>query len=492
MTTANSFSTQLYIDGRRTDGEADSSLVVSNPATEESIAEVPQSSLSDVRRAVEAARRAFDEGPWPRLKPAERAAILLRMAEEMERRLPDLVAVNIAEAGSVRPLAESLQTRVPVAHLRDMAERVMPAFAWERPMQPTVAPGIGISQGVVRREPFGVCALIAAYNFPFFLSMMKVIPALAAGCTAVLKPAPATPLESLLIGDFADAAGLPPGVLNIVTGGIEAGRELTTHPMVDLVSFTGSDTVGRTVYAQAAASLKKVVLELGGKSANIVRADADLDGAVRSALAGITTHAGQGCSLLTRTLVHTSVHDELVARLSEGLAAVRVGDPADPATTMGPLISAAQRDKVEKLIRVGEEEGARIVCGGKRPAGLDRGYFVEPTLFTGVDNAMTIARTEFFGPVGVVIPFATDEEAVRIANDSPYGLAGAVWSADTVAAHEIASRIRAGGVAINGGSAGVNPRAAFGGYKQSGLGREWGEFGLDEYLQTKTVSWAAR
>ncbi|NEC90261.1 aldehyde dehydrogenase family protein [Streptomyces sp. SID12501] len=492
MTTAYSFSSQLYIDGRRTDGDSQASLVVRNPATEELIAEVPQSSLTDVRRAVEAARRAFDEGPWPRLKPAERAAVLLRMAEEMERRLPDLVAVNIAEAGSVRPLAESLQTRVPVAHLRDMAERVMPTFAWERPMQPTVAPGIGISQGVLRREAFGVCALISAYNFPFFLSMMKVIPALAAGCTAVLKPAPATPLESLLIGDFADAAGLPPGVLNIVTGDIAAGRELTTHPMVDLVSFTGSDTVGRAVYAQASASLKKVVLELGGKSASIVRADADLDGAVRSALAGITTHAGQGCSLLTRTLVHESVHDELVARLSEGLAAVRVGDPADPATTMGPLISEAQRDKVEKLIHVGEEQGARIVHGGRRPAGLDRGYFVEPTLFTGVDNGMTIARTEFFGPVGVVIPFATDEEAVRIANDSPYGLAGAVWSADTVAAHEIASRVRAGGVTINGGSAGVNPRAAFGGYKQSGLGREWGEFGLDEYLQTKTVSWAAR
>ncbi|MCT9075614.1 aldehyde dehydrogenase family protein [Streptomyces fulvoviolaceus] len=492
MTTAYSFSSQLYIDGRRTDGRSDSPILVRNPATEETVAEVPGSSLADVRQAVEAARRAFDEGPWPRMKPAERAAALLRMAEEMERRLPELVAVNMAEAGSVRALAETLQTQVPVAHLRDMAERVMPAFAWERPMDPTIAPGIGISQGVLRREAFGVCALISAYNFPFFLSMMKVIPALAAGCTAVLKPAPATPLESLLIGDFADAAGLPPGVLNIVTGDIEAGRELTTHPMVDLVSFTGSDTVGRTVYAQAAASLKKVVLELGGKSANIVRADGDLDGAVRSALTGITTHAGQGCSLLTRTLVHESVHDELVSRLSAALAAVQVGDPADPSTTMGPLISEAQRDKVEKLIRVGEEEGARIVFGGKRPAGLERGYFVEPTLFAGVDNDMTIARTEFFGPVGVVIPFRTDEEAVRIANDSPYGLAGAVWSADTLAAHEMASRIRAGGVTINGGSAGVNPRAAFGGYKQSGLGREWGEFGLDEYLQTKTVSWAAR
>ncbi|MET8978790.1 aldehyde dehydrogenase family protein [Streptomyces sp. NPDC004539] len=492
MTTPYAFSTQLYIDGRRTDGRADTPLVVRNPATEEPVAEVPDATPDDVRRAVEAARRAFDEGPWPRTHPRERAAVLLRMAEEMERRLPELVAVNMAEAGSVRALAETLQTRVPVAHLRDMAERVMPAFGWERPMDPTPVPGVGISQGVLRREAFGVCALVSAYNFPFFLSMMKVIPALAAGCTAVLKPAPATPLESLLIGDFADAAGLPPGVLNIVTGDAEAGRVLTTHPMVDLVSFTGSDTVGRLVYAQAAASLKKVVLELGGKSANLVRADADLAGAVRSALSGIVTHAGQGCSLLTRTLVHASVHDEFVDRLTEALGAVRVGDPADPATTMGPLISAAQRDKVEKLIRAGEEEGARLTLGGRRPAGLERGWFVEPTLFTGVDNSMTIARTEFFGPVGVVIPFADDDEAVRIANDSPYGLAAGVWSADTVTAYEIAGRIRAGGVSVNGGSAGVNPRAAFGGYKQSGLGREWGEFGLDEYLQTKAVTWAGR
>ncbi|GAA5148964.1 aldehyde dehydrogenase family protein [Pseudonocardia eucalypti] len=492
MTTPYSFSSRLYIGGRRVDGTSDARLVVRNPATEEPIAEVPEASVEDVRAAVQAARTAFDEGPWPRRKPVERAAALLRMAEEMEHRLPELVAVNMAEAGSVRWLAESIQTRIPVAHLRDMAERVMPAFAWERPMEPTIAPGAGIAQGQLRHEPFGVCSLIAAYNFPFFLSMMKLIPALAAGCTAVLKPAPATPLESLLIGDFADAAGLPPGVLNIVTGGTEAGRELTTNPMVDLVSFTGSDAVGRMVYAQAAASVKKVVLELGGKSASIVRADADFAGAARSAIAGITTHAGQGCSLLTRTIVHESVHDELVERILAGLAGVTVGDPADGSTTMGPLISEAQREKVENLIRTGEREGASIAAGGGRPAGLAKGYFLEPTLFTGVDNSMTIARTEFFGPVGVVIPFRTDDEAVRIANDSPYGLAGAVWSADTATAYEIAGRIRAGGVSINGGGAGVNPRAAFGGYKQSGLGREWGEFGLAEYLQTKSISWTAR
>ncbi|MGW5715222.1 aldehyde dehydrogenase family protein [Amycolatopsis sp. NPDC003865] len=492
MTAGHPFSTQLYIDGRRTDGSSGREVVVRNPATEEPVAEVPDASVDDVRHAVAAARRAFDEGPWPRLAPSQRATVLLRLAEEMERRLAELVAVNMAEAGSVRWLAESLQTSVPIAHLRDMAERVLPAFAWERSIEPTITAGVGISQGQLRREPFGVCALIPAYNFPFFLGLMKLIPALAAGCTVVLKPAPATPLESLLLGDFADAAGLPPGVLNVVTGGVEAGRELTTHPMVDLVSFTGSDTVGRSVYAQAATSLKKVVLELGGKSASIVRADADLDGAARSALAGITVHAGQGCSLLTRTIVHESVHDELVERIRAGLAGVVVGDPADPATTMGPLISSSQRDKVEKLIRTGEEEGAQLVTGGGRPAGLDKGFFLEPTLFTGVGSAMTIAQQEFFGPVGVVIPFRTDDEAVGIANDSPYGLSGGIWSADTATAHAMATRLRTGTVVLNGGGGGVNPRLAFGGYKQSGLGREWGEFGLDEYLQTKAITWAAR
>jgi aldehyde dehydrogenase (NAD+) len=492
MTTTFSFSTQLYIDGARTDGDAESTLDVRNPATEEVIASVPQATRGDVQRAISAARTAFDEGPWPRMHPRERAAVLLRMAEAMERRFPELVAVNMAEAGSVRWLAESIQTGIPLAHLRDMAERVMPSFDWQRPMDPYIVPGLGINQGQLLREAYGVCALVSAYNFPFFLSMMKVVPALAAGCTVVLKPAPTTPLESLLIGDFADEIGLPPGVLNVVTGDIDAGQELTTNPMVDVVSFTGSDAVGRMVYTQAAGTMKKVILELGGKSASIVRADADIEGAVKNALFGITVHAGQGCALHTRTIVHESIHDQFVDYLTGALAQITVGDPAEATTTMGPLISEAQRDKVEKLIRTGEEEGARIAFGGSRPTGLDRGFFVEPTLFTGVDNAMTIARTEFFGPVGVIIPFSDDDDAVRIANDSPYGLAGAVWSADTTTAYQMATRIRTGSVSINGGGGGVNPHAAFGGYKQSGLGREWGAFGLEEYLQTKSVSWSAR
>jgi acyl-CoA reductase-like NAD-dependent aldehyde dehydrogenase len=259
--------------------------------------------------------------------------------------------------------------------------------------------------------------------------------------------------------------------------------------MVDLVSFTGSDAVGRMVYGQAAPTLKKVVLELGGKSANIICDDADLDRAAMDVIRGITIHAGQGCSLLTRTLVHRSRHDELVEKVVAVLAHVKVGDPAAPDTGMGPLISEAQRDKVEKLIRTGEEEGARIAFGGGRPAGLDKGFFVEPTLFTGVDNAMTIARTEFFGPVGVIIPFDDDDQAVAIANDSDYGLAAGVWAKDPVRAYEIAKRVRVGYVTVNGGGGGLSPHTAFGGYKQSGLGREWGEHGLSEFLQTKTIAW---
>ncbi|TDC91586.1 aldehyde dehydrogenase family protein [Actinomadura sp. 7K507] len=480
---------RLYIDGEWTDSTGDAWIEVVNPATEEAIGLIPEATKEDVVRAVRAARHAFDEGPWPSMPVRERARIMLRMAEIMERRTPELVDLNIADAGTIRLLAEMLQIGVPVAHFRDMAERIMPAFAWERPMPPTVVPGLGIGQGVLRREPFGVAALIPAYNFPFFLSVMKLAPALAAGCTTVLKPAPAAPLEALLLAEIAEEAGLPAGVLNIITGDIEAGRELTTNPMVDLVSFTGSDSVGRQVYEQAAGGIKKVVLELGGKSASIVCEDANLDKVLGEMLAGITVNTGQGCSLFTRTLVHRSRYDELVEKAVAALEHITVGDPADPGTAMGPLISAAQRDKVEKLVRTGEEEGARIVFGGRRPPALSRGYFFEPTLFTEVDNAMTIARTEFFGPVGAVIAFDDDDEAVRLANDNPYGLAGSVWAADPIRAHGIATRVRAGMVMVNGGGGGVTPHAAFGGYKQSGLGREWGEHGLDEFLQTKSITW---
>ncbi|MBA4024921.1 MAG: aldehyde dehydrogenase [Gordonia sp.] len=477
----------LFIDGSWVAPETGRTEPVINPATEEIVGAAPVASRGDVRRAILAARTAFDEGPWPQMSVQERSAILVRMAEVMDKRLEELIQLNIAEAGSTRTIAESIQTGVPIAHFRDMAERVLLRFPMEEPLPPTFGNGIG--QGVIRREPFGVAALVSAYNFPFFLNLMKLGPALAAGCTTVLKPAPTTPLEAFILGEIAEEAGLPPGVLNIVTGDIDAGVELTSSPLVDVVSFTGSEIVGRKVFEQAAPTLKKVILELGGKSANIICEDADLTKAVGSVVRDTILHAGQGCALMNRILVHSSRLTELTELTKAHLEAVKVGDPASSDTSMGPLGSAAQRAKVEDLIAQGVEEGATIAIGGGRPAGLDKGFFVEPTLFVDVDNSMTIAQKEFFGPVSVLVAFETDDDAVRMANDSEFGLAGGVWSKDPVRAYNIAKRLRTGYVTVNGGGGGMSPHGPFGGYKQSGLGRERGDAGLDEFLQTKTIAW---
>ncbi|WP_054815033.1 aldehyde dehydrogenase family protein [Nocardia arizonensis] len=480
---------QLFIDGEWVGGQGTEQITVVNPATEEPIGYVPQATPADVEHAVAAARTAFDSGPWPRMTPAERAEILAEMAAELQRRRPELVELSIAEAGSTRMLAEFLQVGAPIDHLADLATRVLPKFDFETAMLPTFGRGIG--QGIVVREPFGVAALITAFNFPLFLNLFKVGPALAAGCTVVLKCSPYTPFEALVLGEVAEAVGLPGGVLNIITGDADAGEALTRHPDVDMVSFTGSDTVGRKVYEQSTGTFKKVVLELGGKSANILLEDTNLDLVMESVLSGFVTHAGQGCALMTRILVHRSLHDELVARVKGALDYIKVGDPADPSVAMGPLIREVQRERVEALIRAGLDEGAQLAYGGGRPAGLDKGYFLEPTLFVGVDNSMKIAHSEFFGPVAVVIPFDDDADAVRLANDSVYGLAGGVWSADPLRAYAVAKQIRTGMVVVNGGGGGLSPHGPFGGYKHSGLGREFGEHGLSEFLQHKTIQWPA-
>jgi acyl-CoA reductase-like NAD-dependent aldehyde dehydrogenase len=477
----------LYIGGEWVASAGDDGLDVINPATEELIATVPQATRADVTRAIRAARVAFDEGPWPLMSARERGPVLARFADVMERRMEELIDLNIREAGSTRALAQSVQVAVPLQHFRDTAERVLSTFPFEEAMLPWVGQGIG--QGVVVREPIGVAALISAYNFPLFLNLFKLAPALAAGCTCVLKPSPYTPLEALILGEFAEEAGLPPGVLNIVTGDVDAGQELTTSPEVDVVSFTGSDTVGRRVYSQAAAGLKKVVLELGGKSANVITEDTDLSKVVPSVVQGMVVHCGQGCGLLTRTLVHESLHDDLVTAVRDALRLVTVGDPTDPGTVMGPLIREAQRERVEALIRSGVEEGAEIVFGGHRPSELKHGFFLEPTLFTGVDNSMSIAQREFFGPVGIVIPFRDDDEAIRLANESDFGLGGGVWAQDAARAYALARRLRTGYVTVNGGGGGLSPHGPFGGYKGSGLGREWGHHGMSEFLQHKTIAW---
>lgn len=478
---------RMYVGGRWVT-TGDRTRAVVNPATEQVACEVPEASVADVDRAVDAARRAFDDGGWSDASPQDRGATLRRFVTLLEARRDDAVDRVVTEVGTPFRLARGLQVATPLEHLADMVDRVLPTYPFMTAMPPTFGDGIG--QGVVIREPAGVVAAITPFNYPFFTCLSKIGPALAAGCTVVLKPAPATPLSALLLAEVADEAGLPPGVLNVVTSGDdEAGRRLTSHPDVDVVSFTGSVPVGAAISAQAAPTIKKVALELGGKNADIVLDDANLAKAVAHFAYGFTRNSGQGCGCMARLIVHERRHDEAVAMLLEAVARYIVGDPRDPATDLGPLISAAQRERVERYVRVGVEEGAVLAAGGGRPAHLDKGFYVEPTVFTEVTPAMRIAREEIFGPVAVVIPVAGDDEAVAVANDSEFGLSGAVWSGDPQRAFAVARRLRTGQVTVNGGGGGTNPHAPYGGYKHSGIGREFGEAGLSEYLETKAVLW---
>ncbi|MET7400368.1 aldehyde dehydrogenase family protein [Dactylosporangium sp. NPDC005572] len=478
---------KFYIGGRWVASRSAGRLTAVNPATEEITGTVPDATTADTEDAISAARQAFDHGEWASISPRRRADAMTAMGEIMRERRDELFALDIAETGRAQSTVP-LFVDTPIDRWFDTAERVIPSFSFVEPMPPLVEHG-KVGQGAVHREPYGVATLITPFNAPWLMALFKVGPALAAGCTVVLKPSPYTPLSAFVLAEIADAAGLPPGVLNVISGGIEASEMLTSHPDVDLVSFTGSDAVGRKILSQAAPTLKKVVLELGGKSANVICSDADLDRVTPDVLRSFTANCGQGCGMYTRTIVHSSLHDELVDRLLKLLPAITIGDPTDPSVGLGPLISAAQRERVEKMIAAGRAEGASVAYGGGRPAHLHRGYFLEPTLMTGVHSSMSVAQQEFFGPVGVVIPFDTDNEAIAIANDSAYGLSGSVWSRDTARAYAIARRIRTGSVAVNGGSGRLNPHGPFGGYKNSGLGREWGRWGVDEFLQHKTIHW---
>ncbi|BBX17059.1 aldehyde dehydrogenase [Mycolicibacterium duvalii] len=481
--------TDLFIDGEWCRGGHGTALAVQNPATEEIFAHTEQASKADADQAISAARRAFDEGPWPRLPDAERRALMGAFVEAVAARSDRLIDLAVAEAGATVQLARSGQVGVPLVHLRDLVDRVMPTFPTRQPQAPTF--GLGIGQGVVLREPTGVVSAITAFNYPTLLNLFKVGPALAAGCTVVLRPSPLTPLSALILGEAALEAGLPAGVLNIVTGDIDVSNLLTTDPRVDMVSFTGSDVVGKQILAQAASTVKKVVLELGGKSVNIVTPDADLDAAAAHAVLNFTRHAGQGCAAFTRILAHHDIHHDLVERMLARLETIVVGDPSDEATEMGPLISERQRDRVLSYVELGQSEGAKLAFGGSPTKGRPRGYYVDPALFVGGHNSMRVAREEIFGPVGVVISYRSDDEAVAIANDSPYGLSGSVWAGDPSHGYDIATRLRTGMVHINGVGGGPNPHSPFGGYKHSGIGREWGEAGYAEYFETKSVNWPA-
>jgi aldehyde dehydrogenase (NAD+) len=480
----------LYIDGAWAPAGGGREAVI-NPATEAVIGEAPVGDAAAAEAAVAAARRAFDHGPWPRMAMSERAEAMRKMHAALVARRERIVALIVAEVGCAQGITHAMQVDTPLRHLMSAIDHAnhddsvrLPVEAVPNPMNPDGPMILGGT--TVVREPVGVVSGITGYNFPFLLNLAKIVPALLAGNTLVLKPSPFTPYSALLFGEIAEEIGLPAGVLNVVTGGADVGTLLTTDPRVDLVSFTGSEQVGAAIMAQAAPTLKRVHLELGGKSALIVRADADIQQAAMSAVAVLSVNCGQGCALLTRLLVHNSVRKAFVEAATAMAAHWKIGDPADPSVMMGPLIRETQRAKVERFIQIGRDEGARLVHGGGRPAGLDKGFFTELTLFDDVRNDMTIAQEEIFGPVGAVIGFDSDEEAIAITNDSRYGLNGGILTADPAKAYEMALQIRSGSVAINGGT-GKMSYAPIGGYKRSGIGREYGPEWLREYQNEKSI-----
>jgi aldehyde dehydrogenase (NAD+) len=472
----------------------ESGAPVINPATEEAFVTAPWAGVADAEAATAAARRAFDEGLWPRMAPAERARALTRLRDVLAGWADDVVGLVVAEAGIPVSVARPSQFDAPMQLFDFFIERCnvfeslrsLPVTTFQNRHGATV-----LGAGVVQRSPRGVVTAITPFNAPFFVNLLKVVPALAAGCTVVLKPSDFTPLEALLLGAAVQEAELPAGVLNVVTGGIDVGEFLTTDPRVDMVTFTGSDVVGAKVMAQASATLKHVVLELGGKSAMIVREDADLDLVTPRAAQELTLFTGQGCGLWTRHLVQRSIYDEYLERVTAMLRRMPIGDPLDPHTIVGPLIRETARVRSEKYVAGAIEQGARVVAGGRRPEGFDRGFYYEPTLLADVRSEMTVAQEEVFGPVGAAIPFADDEEALRIANDSPFGLSGSIWTADPGAAFAMAQRIQTGNVGINGGTGGFSPWAPFGGYKRSGVGRELGADILDDFTETKAIQFHA-
>ncbi len=474
----------MYIDGRWRDTSSRSE--VRDPATNELVATVAQGGVNEADEAVAAAKAAHASGVWRLTPPAERARVLDAIADNLAARFDELTVLQVRENGATVRSAGAFLLGYSIAHLKYFASLAR-SYAFEETGPLIEAPTL--AAGVLRREPVGVCAGIVPWNFPLLLAVWKLGPALAAGNTIVLKPDDQTPLTLLELVRAADEVGLPAGVLNVVTGaGPVVGARLAEHPDVRKVAFTGSTEVGKTVMRAAAENVKKVTLELGGKGANIVCDDADLDLAVDGTLFGFLLMCGQACESGTRLLLHASIHDEFVRRLVARASTLVVGNPMDPTTDIGPLISAKQKARVEKYIALGQEAGCKIAFQGTVPAeaGLADGHWVAPTILTGATNDMRVAREEIFGPVLVVIKYADDAEAVAIANDSEYGLSAGVWSADNERALAIARELESGTVWINDWHM-VSAMFPFGGMKQSGLGRELGPRALDEYTEQKFV-----
>jgi len=481
--------THLFIDGKLVDAEGGRTYDVINPATEEVAGVAADASSADAGRAIAAARRAFDESDWS-TNHDRRLKALTQFRDAIKADIEELRLEVAAETGTPPGLTYGPQVQGPVDAI-DFAIDTLRGYEFEREL-PDMGTMGGPTRRIVLREAAGVVAAITPWNFPLQINLAKVIPALAAGCTVVLKPAPNTPWSASFLGRIAARCpDMPAGVFNVITSSDKAaiGELLTSDPRVDVVSFTGSTGVGRRVMENASNTVKKVFLELGGKSAYIVLDDADFASALPIA-AAVCYHAGQGCAISTRLLIPRSRYDEALAYLEQIFNYIPYGDRTDMTQIMGPLVSAEQRDRVLSYIEKGKAEGARLVAGGGIPPHLDKGYYVQPTLFADVTNDMTIAREEIFGPVLVTIPFDDDDDAVRIANDSIYGLSGAIASASVDRALGVAKRIRTGTFGINGANF-FAPNAPFGGYKQSGVGREMGVEGFEEYLEVKTIAMPA-
>ena len=478
-----------FIDGRWVDGDSDQQVDILDPSTGHTLRTVSMASAGQTEAAVLAARRAFDSGPWSRTTPRERSDLLNELADLVTRNNDDLLDIVVAELGAPIALSQGMHVSMPVANLRWAAEIALggPSGGYEQSLLPHAGPPL--SSSLLQRVPVGVVAGIAGYNAPINSMVWKLGPGLAAGCTLVLKSSPRAPLSTVAFVKLVEQLGLPPGVVNLVTGDGDAGTVLSTHPLVDMVMFTGSYGTGRRIMAAAATTTKRLVLELGGKSATIVLPGTDLDEITQASVLRWVRNAGQACGATTRTLVPRALYDDYAARAGEYVSGLRAGLPRDPASDLGPLIRDDHRAFVEGHVERALSRGAEVLGGGGRPDGLT-GFFVNPTLLSGVGNDDPIAQEELFGPVGLVLPYDDAEQAIDIAHDSPYGLHAAVYGVP-VDALAVARRLRAGTISVNGGGV-MRPEGPWGGFKLSGFGREMGEDGFREFFQTKHIQWPIR
>ena len=469
---------QLYIDGQWVGNSSGKTFAVVDPATEEVMADVVEASATEVDLAVRAARRAFDSGPWAASTPFSRAQVLFKLAAKVREHLPELAEMETRNTG--KPIVEGEGDIDAVAEVFEYYAGLATKIAGQ--VNPVSANALSLSI----KEPIGVAGLIVPWNYPLLMAAWKLAPALAAGCTCVLKPAEQTPLTSMMLAQWFDECGLPPGVVNIVNGfGESCGAPIVEHPLVDKIAFTGSTEVGKSIVKLAANTLKRVTLELGGKSPNIFFADADWEASIDGALFGIFINQGEVCSAGSRILVEQKIYKPFVEAMAEKAKTIRLGAPMDRETKMGPVVSKDQYDRIQSYLAIGKAE-AKVASGGGRAMQFEKGYYIEPTIFYDTDNSARIAREEIFGPVATVIPFDAEADAIRIANDTPYGLAAAVWSRDIYKAFRVVKSMRAGIVWVNH----MQPtciEAPWGGYKQSGTGRELGPWGIEEYLETKQV-----